>query len=150
MDVLHSISYSLLCIKATAIQASLLISAFAQGAIYSSTPASLRCAHTNACIEISLARLGICSMLTQVSFLRTPPSCFPTAQPHKQVSQHDCGDLCKEGRFRMYHPSLQIVASCPLNINCGFFSLLFSFSAKMPPNGKALHFHPSVLHFGMQ
>ncbi|NXL83192.1 T131L protein, partial [Alectura lathami] len=25
-----------------------------------------------------------------------------------------------------------------------------SFSAKMPPNGKALHFHPSVLHFGMQ
>uniref|UniRef100_A0A8C0UVH6 Transmembrane protein 131-like n=1 Tax=Cyanistes caeruleus TaxID=156563 RepID=A0A8C0UVH6_CYACU len=47
-------------------------------------------------------------------------------------------------------PSLQIVASCPLNINCGFFSLLFSFSAKMPPNGKALHFHPSVLHFGMQ
>uniref|UniRef100_A0A8D0FXR7 Transmembrane protein 131-like n=1 Tax=Strix occidentalis caurina TaxID=311401 RepID=A0A8D0FXR7_STROC len=24
------------------------------------------------------------------------------------------------------------------------------FSAKMPPNGKALHFHPSVLHFGMQ
>ncbi|XP_056346720.1 transmembrane protein 131-like isoform X3 [Oenanthe melanoleuca] len=25
-----------------------------------------------------------------------------------------------------------------------------SLSAKMPPNGKALHFHPSVLHFGMQ
>ncbi|KAM9236569.1 transmembrane protein 131-like isoform 2-T2 [Leptosomus discolor] len=25
-----------------------------------------------------------------------------------------------------------------------------SFSAKMPPDGKALHFHPSVLHFGMQ
>ncbi|NWU99754.1 T131L protein, partial [Upupa epops] len=25
-----------------------------------------------------------------------------------------------------------------------------SFSTKMPPNGKALHFHPSVLHFGMQ
>ncbi|KFP63418.1 Transmembrane protein 131-like, partial [Cariama cristata] len=25
-----------------------------------------------------------------------------------------------------------------------------SFLAKMPPNGKALHFHPSVLHFGMQ
>ncbi|XP_042726656.1 transmembrane protein 131-like isoform X2 [Lagopus leucura] len=25
-----------------------------------------------------------------------------------------------------------------------------SFSAKMPSNGKALHFHPSVLHFGMQ
>ncbi|NXM32923.1 T131L protein, partial [Oxyruncus cristatus] len=25
-----------------------------------------------------------------------------------------------------------------------------SFSAKMPPNGQALHFHPSVLHFGMQ
>ncbi|KAM6075844.1 transmembrane protein 131-like isoform 1-T1 [Chlamydotis macqueenii] len=25
-----------------------------------------------------------------------------------------------------------------------------SFSAKMPPNEKALHFHPSVLHFGMQ
>ncbi|XP_064305911.1 transmembrane protein 131-like isoform X3 [Phalacrocorax carbo] len=25
-----------------------------------------------------------------------------------------------------------------------------SFSAKMAPNGKALHFHPSVLHFGMQ
>ncbi|XP_064918728.1 transmembrane protein 131-like isoform X4 [Columba livia] len=25
-----------------------------------------------------------------------------------------------------------------------------SFSAKVPPNGKALHFHPSVLHFGMQ
>nr|XP_047927783.1 transmembrane protein 131-like [Anser cygnoides] len=25
-----------------------------------------------------------------------------------------------------------------------------SFSAKMPPHGKALHFHPSVLHFGMQ
>ncbi|KAM6269605.1 transmembrane protein 131-like isoform 1-T1 [Porphyrio hochstetteri] len=25
-----------------------------------------------------------------------------------------------------------------------------SFSAKIPPNGKALHFHPSVLHFGMQ
>uniref|UniRef100_A0A8B9CC05 Transmembrane protein 131-like n=1 Tax=Anser brachyrhynchus TaxID=132585 RepID=A0A8B9CC05_9AVES len=24
------------------------------------------------------------------------------------------------------------------------------FSAKMPPHGKALHFHPSVLHFGMQ
>ncbi|XP_075277715.1 transmembrane protein 131-like isoform X6 [Opisthocomus hoazin] len=25
-----------------------------------------------------------------------------------------------------------------------------SFSSNMPPNGKALHFHPSVLHFGMQ
>ncbi|XP_021249487.1 transmembrane protein 131-like isoform X2 [Numida meleagris] len=25
-----------------------------------------------------------------------------------------------------------------------------SFSAKMPPNGNGLHFHPSVLHFGMQ
>ncbi|XP_067993359.1 transmembrane protein 131-like isoform X2 [Melanerpes formicivorus] len=25
-----------------------------------------------------------------------------------------------------------------------------SFSAKLPPNGNALHFHPSVLHFGMQ
>ncbi|XP_055651350.1 transmembrane protein 131-like isoform X1 [Falco peregrinus] len=25
-----------------------------------------------------------------------------------------------------------------------------SFAAKMPPNGRALHFHPSVLHFGMQ
>uniref|UniRef100_A0A8C3J9M5 Transmembrane 131 like n=1 Tax=Calidris pygmaea TaxID=425635 RepID=A0A8C3J9M5_9CHAR len=30
------------------------------------------------------------------------------------------------------------------------FPFFFSFSAKMPPNGKALHFHPSVLHFGMQ
>uniref|UniRef100_A0A8C5TWJ0 Transmembrane 131 like n=1 Tax=Malurus cyaneus samueli TaxID=2593467 RepID=A0A8C5TWJ0_9PASS len=58
--------------------------------------------------------------------------------------------LSPRGEPLMYIPSQQIVASCPLNINCGFFSLLFSFSAKMPPNGKALHFHPSVLHFGMQ
>uniref|UniRef100_A0A8C9FYC1 Transmembrane 131 like n=1 Tax=Pavo cristatus TaxID=9049 RepID=A0A8C9FYC1_PAVCR len=32
----------------------------------------------------------------------------------------------------------------------GSLSPFFSFSAKMPPNAKALHFHPSVLHFGMQ
>uniref|UniRef100_A0A8V0YI10 Transmembrane 131 like n=1 Tax=Gallus gallus TaxID=9031 RepID=A0A8V0YI10_CHICK len=32
----------------------------------------------------------------------------------------------------------------------GFLSSFFSFSAKMLPNGKVLHFHPSVLHFGMQ
>ncbi|OXB79372.1 UNVERIFIED_CONTAM: hypothetical protein H355_008177 [Colinus virginianus] len=33
---------------------------------------------------------------------------------------------------------------------CRVNQAAFSFSAKMPPNGKALHFHPSVLHFGMQ
>uniref|UniRef100_A0A8V0YPK6 Transmembrane 131 like n=1 Tax=Gallus gallus TaxID=9031 RepID=A0A8V0YPK6_CHICK len=31
----------------------------------------------------------------------------------------------------------------------GFLSSFFSFSAKMLPNGKVLHFHPSVLHFGI-
>ncbi|PKU45057.1 hypothetical protein llap_4647 [Limosa lapponica baueri] len=38
--------------------------------------------------------------------------------------------------------------NCKLPHVCRGF--VASFSAKMPPNGKALHFHPSVLHFGMQ
>lgn len=57
---------------------------------------------------------------------------------------------CKESEAVTYVLPLQCVVSCPLNINCGFFSFFSSFSAKVPPNGKALHFHPSVLHFGMQ